>query len=637
MGGMTRRALLRAAGGSTGTLAFGGVVGRVVETVSGRLSGTDTGLDDVADEVLQLALVTLTPGRQHLIADLDETHHVTDDGRVEVLLWPGDLAKLVATGLPFEITVPDLVLRDVLADRDAPQVSAVARQPGETTTGDYRSLADYEADLRSLAERFPEQTRLIELPYRTLEGRTVLALEIADDVHASDGRPTFYNDGLTHAREWPAGEVVIMWAFDLLENQDDPANRRFLQRSRNLVVPVVNPDGFHHSREFPIDDNIPGLGSGASGLLLGGQGQYWRKNKRSFLGTDVGVGIGPAIPKPVNIDAYGVDVNRNYAYEWGDDTGGSSSDVLSAVYRGASPFSEPEAMNVRWLLTGRQVLGANSHHTSGDLVLWPWGDTRDDAPDNAVLEGLGRAMAIYNGYRPQKAVDLYITTGTTLDWAYGALGTIAYTFEHAGSSFHPAYASTVPAMYEKNRDTFRLLNEITCLAPEERDLSVYRADALARLADFADPAGLHHAIVTGRVVGAGSAEAPAPAPGNGKGKGRNKNGKARPDDGGGSGGPEGVQAVLELAKRFETRLWKRGDGSNPLGQVSIPEQLTATMTTAPDGQFVWHVNPSTQPAIEFDGGEEPYTLAARAGGLGASREFVVRRGQVLDLGDLTLG
>lgn len=622
MGGMTRRALLRAAGGSTGTLAFGGLIGRIVETVTGRIADTDQVLDDVVDEVLQLALVTLTPGRQHLIADLDDTHHVTDDGRVEVLLWPGDLAKLVATGLPFEITVPDLVLRDVLADRAAPDVSVVTRQPGETSTGEYRHLADYEADLRWLAARYPEQARLIELPHRTLEGRTVLALEIADDVHASDGRPTFYNDGLTHAREWPAGEVVVMWAFDLLEHQDDPANRRFLRHSRNLVVPVVNPDGFHHSREFPIDDQVPGLGTGLSGVVLGGRGQYWRKNRRSFLGDEVGLGIGPSLPKPVALDAHGVDVNRNYGYEWGDDTGGSSGDALSAVYRGAGPFTEPEAMNVRWLLTGRQVLGANSHHTSGDLVLWPWGDTSDDAPDNAILEGLGRAMARFNGYRPQKSVDLYVTTGTTLDWAYGALGTIAYTFEHAGSSFHPAYASTVPAMYERNRDTFRLLNELACLPPEHRDLSAYRSDALEQLRALADPMGLHHAIVTGRVV-----DTTAPAAGPGRGQGR----------GGGRHQDAGVQADLELTKRFETRLWKRGDGSNPLGQATIPEQLNATMTTAPDGRFVWHVNPSTQPVVAFDGGEEPYTLVARAGGLGTSRRFAVRRGEVLDLGDLVLG
>ena len=52
-------------------------------------------------------------------------------------------------------------------------------------------------------------------------------------------------------------------------------------------------------------------------------------------------------------------------------------------------------------------------------------------------------MAVYNGYRPQKSIDLYVTTGTTSDYAYGALGSIGYTFEHAGSSFHPPYAETI--------------------------------------------------------------------------------------------------------------------------------------------------------------------------------------------------
>ena len=29
-----------------------------------------------------------------------------------------------------------------------------------------------------------------------------------------------------------------------------------------------------------------------------------------------------------------------------------------------------------------------------------------------LLEGFGRAMAVYNGYTPQKSIDLYVTTGT---------------------------------------------------------------------------------------------------------------------------------------------------------------------------------------------------------------------------------
>lgn len=625
--GISRRSLLRSVGTGAGTLAGSSLLGQVTTRLAERLSGISeetNAVGELANEALQVALVRVPRGRQHLLAGFDDTHHVTDDGRVEILLWPGDLARLVATGLAFDITVDDLVLRDLLADQGSEaEVRVTDRQPGETSDGAYRRLADYEADLAALASRHPDRARLIELPHRTLEGRRVLALEIADDVHAEDGRPTFYNDGLHHAREWPSGEIVLMWAFDLLEH-DGPVNRRLLARSRNLVVPVVNPDGFHHSREVPIDDRIPGLDIAPSSVLLGGRGQYWRKNRRTLLGDEIGIGLGPTVPHDLRLDAHGTDPNRNYGYEWGDDVGGSSGDVLAQTYRGAAPFSEPEAQNIRWLLTGRQVTGVNSHHTHGDLILWPWGDTTDDAPDDGILQGLGRAMAVYNGYRPQKSVDLYVTTGTTIDWAYGALGALGYTFEHAGTSFHPAYESTVPAMYERNRDTFRLFNELTCLRPEDRDLSGYRAEALEQLRAHTDPTALHHAVVTGRVVTRRRRVDPPPT-------GRRAAQLTISPE------VEGRVARLELTKRFDTRLWKRGDGSNPARQASIPEQLHATMVTADDGRFVWHVNPSTQPAVEADGGREHYTLTARTHDHGTSRELAVRRGEVLDLGDLTLG
>jgi len=87
----------------------------------------------------------------------------------------------------------------------------------------------------------------------------------------------------------------------------------------------------------------------------------------------------------------------------GDDEGGSSSVSSDATYRGSDPLSEQETKNVAHVLKTHHATAVITHHTSGDLLLWPWGDTKADAADNDVLEGLGRAMAVYNRYRPQKS------------------------------------------------------------------------------------------------------------------------------------------------------------------------------------------------------------------------------------------
>jgi hypothetical protein len=47
--------------------------------------------------------------------------------------------------------------------------------------------------------------RLFKLSHRSLDGRPINGVEIADNVTAKDGRPTFLLMGLHHAREWPSG------------------------------------------------------------------------------------------------------------------------------------------------------------------------------------------------------------------------------------------------------------------------------------------------------------------------------------------------------------------------------------------------------------------------------------------------
>lgn len=596
--GMSRRSLFRSA-------AAVGAVGAVGVTLPAAASG---GADAV--EPLRLARVwAVTRAQQQQLLGFDDTHVVFPDGSIEYLLWPGDLARLKATGLRYEITVPDLIAQQKAA---TPGLRTAAKQPGETKTGDYRTLADYEADMRALAKKHPTKAKLIELPHRTLEGRTVYGLEICTNVNRRDGRPVFYQDGCHHAREWPASEVPIMWAFDLLENSGkDKRLKAILDNVRSIIVPVVNVDGYHYSRSFPPVETGEVAGQTnplpPEALAAGGQGRYIRKNRRTNVSSHLSEGLGVVEQrKPTQSDGYlGVDPNRNYAYQWGDDASGSSAVSYDATYRGTDPFSEQESKNVAHVLKTHHATAMITHHTSGDLLLWAWGDTRDDAPDNDVLEGLGRAMAVYNGYRPQKSIDLYVTTGTTSDYAYGALGSIGYTFEHAGSSFHPPYAETVPAMYEKNRTALMLLAIYGCIAPEKRPTFPLEEDAVLELKDMKITSKkLNHGVITGHAVDR----------------------RGRP-----------VKATLTITKTFDTALWQQGT-KNPLGQKTYREFLDTRMETGGDGAFTWHVNPSTRPALTAANKTESYVLAITGPkGVGISRRLVVRRGQRIDLGTVVVG
>lgn len=419
-------------------------------------------LTEPAKLMLVRVAVTDRDEAQFLLHSFDETHN-HGNGQIELLLHPGDPARLRALGFSYEVVEDDLGARDGrLHARPGPRVAL----PGPDRD-DYRRLADYEAEMRALAKKHRSLVRLVRLPYETLEGRRVLGVEIAADVRRRDGRPTFYVDGVHHAREWPAGEYPMIFAHHLVErSRKDARVTRLLRKLRVVIVPVVNPDGFDYSREALLDPQ----GAAATGPSAAGLESYWRKNRRSLSGATV-----PVAQR--NPDAYGVDPNRNYSFLWGA-SNGSSGAHPQQDYRGSEPFSEPETLNVRDLILSRQVTGVVTNHTYGRLVLRAWGHTVEDAPDEPLLRTIGGRMArAMGGYTNQKGIGLYATTGTTDDWAYATTGALGYTFEHE-SSFHPPYAGSVGKNWRGVVEAFTIMGE-TAANPR------------------------HHAVITGRIARGG--------------------------------------------------------------------------------------------------------------------------------------
>ncbi len=323
----------------------------------------------------------------------------------------------------------------------------------------YRQLPDYEADMEQLAATHPHTVREIVLPHPTLIGRRVVGVEIARDVHRSDGRPVLLVTGLHHSREWPSGEVSMEWAIDLAQRlaRHDATVSRLLDHARVIVVPVVNPDGFFLSR------------------TVRGSFEFKRKNCRIVDGQ---------VPRPGQCEAtanasLGVDPNRNYGGFWGGP--GASLDPADDAYRGPAPFSEPESQNIRALIAGRQVTVALSNHTYGDLLLRP-PSLRDQAPpDEAALKQLGDEIAAPAGLTSERGYELYDTSGAMEDWSYWATGGLAFTAELGDGAttdqdgleaFHPPFAQ-VASWYPALRRSFQRALEWA-----------------------ADPA--HHSVISGR-------------------------------------------------------------------------------------------------------------------------------------------
>ena len=291
---------------------------------------------------------------------LDVTESADADGIDVVLHGAGDAALLRRAGFSWRVKVKDLAAQvRANAAKDRAYAAKVTRSPLPSGQDHYRTLGDYNREMRALAGAHPGMVKLLRLKHRSVEGRVVFGIEMTRHVRRlNDGKPVLLMMGAHHAREWPSSEHTIEFAYDLLRHYGH--NRRatmILNRSRVIFVPVVNVDGFAISRSAPP--------LGDFSLF---DYEMKRKNCRVSIHTPAPYTSGTCEDNPAG-RLRGTDLNRNYPGFWGGP--GASASWSDDTYRGDAPGSEPEVDNIRSLISRRQVTGLITNHTYGDLVLRP--------------------------------------------------------------------------------------------------------------------------------------------------------------------------------------------------------------------------------------------------------------------------
>ena len=285
----------------------------------------------------------------------------------------------------------------------APASAAAADFP--TGYHGYHTYAEMVADINAVVAAHPTIVQKVAIGH-SYQGRTIWAVKISDNVAVDENEPEVLFDGLTHADEHMGLEMTLHIMHWLADGYGTNTRITNIVNSREVwIILAVNPDGAEYD-------------------ISGGRFHFWRKNRQPTSGTT----------------AIGTDLNRNFGYRWGGG-GRTSANPFAITYRGPFAFSAPETRNVRDFLASRVVNGrqqirtAITFHEAGRLVMWPYGYTLTNIPgdmtvdDHNALVAIGKHMAATNGYRPEQASDLYITSGTTRDFEYGAYRIFAYTFE----------------------------------------------------------------------------------------------------------------------------------------------------------------------------------------------------------------
>jgi murein tripeptide amidase MpaA len=296
------------------------------------------------------------------------------------------------------------VLAAVLVALVVPPASAAASQFPSGYQA-YHTYAELTADVAATAAAHPDIVSMFSIG-KSYQGRDIWAVKISDNVTVDENEPEVLYDGGTHSDEHMGVEMTLHIMHWLVNGYGtDPRITNIVNNREIYIVFEVNPDGAEYD-------------------ISGGRFHFWRKNRQPTPGTR----------------AIGTDLNRNFGYRWGLE-GNTSRNPFAITYRGPRAFSAPETRAMRDFLASRVVNGrqqirtAITFHEAGRLVMWPYGYSYVDIPpdmtrdDHAALVAIGRHMAATNGYRPEQASDLYLTSGTTRDYEYGVYRIFSYTFE----------------------------------------------------------------------------------------------------------------------------------------------------------------------------------------------------------------
>ena len=291
--------------------------------------------------------------------------------------------------------------------------------------------------LHTLQENYSD-IMLLESIGTTYEGRNIWMVKLSDNVNEDEDEPGVLFMGAHHGNEKPSFEALIFFIQHMVVNyskvntdddddgtmnedpidgidndgdglvDEDPSEdkvRDAIDNTQIFLIPMVNPDGVEANSRKNCAPNY-----GSFGL---------RKM----------------------ITSYGVNLNRNYGYDWYLYRVFPTKYhfLMNALdfsfnYRGADPFSENETRAVKNFVMSHNISISLSYHSYSEVIFYPWMHTSKPAPDEDLFISIGENMSQINKYRLMIGENYIIpryggTLGTSENWLYGERGILSFTME----------------------------------------------------------------------------------------------------------------------------------------------------------------------------------------------------------------
>lgn len=243
----------------------------------------------------------------------------------------------------------------------------------------------------------------------TYENRSLTVIQISTrHSHRRHRKEAIFIDAGMHAREWLSIGVANFLLIQFLRlKETNEKIQNILHHFDIFILPLMNPDGYEYSRN---------------------ENRLWRKNRSPTAHSDFWNG---------EQSCYGIDLNRNFPYQW-DYAAGSSIHPCSHSYRGPKSSSESEVQSVVKFIYKHTKMHPKIHayfnlHAYGRFWLLPWTYTlHEKFPnyDDLFARSSHIALNVMNQtYRVgQASYLLYPCSGTSIDFA-ASLMPHSMTFE----------------------------------------------------------------------------------------------------------------------------------------------------------------------------------------------------------------
>jgi len=338
-------------------------------------------------------------------------------------------------------TIIVLLLSTILAltVRFRPGHSEVAGSPAWGDWGHYHNYTEVVNTLLYLNITYPSLVDLFPIGKSWLN-QTIYCIRLTNE-NVTQAKPQVLFVSYHHARERITLELSLYFAVDAATNYGtNQTLKRMLDNCEIYIVLALNVDGieaakqnewqrknthpFDEDNDTRFDEDPPDDedGDGYIEDLFFDNGTYYE-----FIRWE---GADDDHDGKFNEDWIGgVDLNRNYGYQWNATCDSGSPNPQDEDFHGLAPFSEPETQAIRDLALQHDFKYSISLHSGAELILYPWGYTHTPAPNETLFKEVAGNLSGLVGAPYQQSAQLYTTSGDWADWMYANRSTFALTCE----------------------------------------------------------------------------------------------------------------------------------------------------------------------------------------------------------------